>query len=270
MLQSHVPQCTILSQKCAHMCTFLLQNDALWDICLMHCGICEMGPFCLGTSMTIFSLLYLRTESKMSFLRDYHHWLHWKLSCFELSLYSLQWRHNKRDGISNRRRLDCLLNRLFMRKSKKTPKIRYTGLCEGNPPVTGGFPSQRTNNAEKSFRLMTSSCWRNLRCFTGSCHASDKTSPKWRHFHFSWWPVTVFSSYFYLYDKCHFTVRIDADCLTFRKICQTWHGIVRQSSMFNSSPPGQNGHHFRRRHFQTYFLEWTYYNFKSIFTEICS
>ena len=25
------------------MCTFLLQNGALWDICLMHHGICEMG-----------------------------------------------------------------------------------------------------------------------------------------------------------------------------------------------------------------------------------
>ena len=25
------------------MCTFLLQNGALWDICPMHCGICEMG-----------------------------------------------------------------------------------------------------------------------------------------------------------------------------------------------------------------------------------
>ena len=27
-----------------HLCTFFfLQNWALWDICLMHCGICEMG-----------------------------------------------------------------------------------------------------------------------------------------------------------------------------------------------------------------------------------
>ena len=26
-----------------HMCTFLLQNGALWDICLMHCKSCEMG-----------------------------------------------------------------------------------------------------------------------------------------------------------------------------------------------------------------------------------
>ena len=24
------------------MCTFLLENGALWDICIMHCGICEM------------------------------------------------------------------------------------------------------------------------------------------------------------------------------------------------------------------------------------
>ena len=28
-------------------------------------------------------------------------------------------------------------------RSKKTSKIHVTGLCEGNPPVTGGFPSQR-------------------------------------------------------------------------------------------------------------------------------
>ena len=39
MHKSHIPQCTILWQKCAHVCTFLLQNDALWDIYLMHCGI---------------------------------------------------------------------------------------------------------------------------------------------------------------------------------------------------------------------------------------
>ena len=33
----------------------------------------------------------------------------------------------------------------------KSPRI--TGLCEGNPPVTGGFPSQRASDAENvSFR----------------------------------------------------------------------------------------------------------------------
>ena len=32
--------------------------------------------------------------------------------------------------------------------SKKTFKLRATGLFEGNPPVNGGFPSQRASNAE--------------------------------------------------------------------------------------------------------------------------
>ena len=53
---------------------------------------------------------------------------------------SLQWRHGERDGVSNHRRLDCLLSRLFSRRSKKISKLRVTGICEGNPPVTGGFP----------------------------------------------------------------------------------------------------------------------------------
>ena len=54
--------------------------------------------------------------------------------------YSLQWRHNERDGVSNHLRLDFLLNRLFRRRSKKTAKLRVTALCEGNPSVTGGTP----------------------------------------------------------------------------------------------------------------------------------
>ena len=51
-------------------------------------------------------------------------------------------------GVSNHRRLDYLLNRLFKRRSKKTSKAHVTGLCEGKPPVTGGFLSQRDSNAE--------------------------------------------------------------------------------------------------------------------------
>ena len=64
---------------------------------------------------------------------------------------SLQWRHNERDGDSNHRRLHCLPNRLFRRTSKTTSKLRVTGLCEGNPPVPGGFPSQRASNTENIF-----------------------------------------------------------------------------------------------------------------------
>ena len=61
---------------------------------------------------------------------------------------ALQWRHNKLDGVSNHRRLDYWLNRLFRRRSKKASKLRVTGLCEGNSPVTGKFPSQRASIAE--------------------------------------------------------------------------------------------------------------------------
>ena len=46
-------------------------------------------------------------------------------------MFSLQSRYNERDGVSNHRRLDYLLNRLFRRKSNKTPKPHVTDLCEG-------------------------------------------------------------------------------------------------------------------------------------------
>ena len=62
--------------------------------------------------------------------------------------YYIQWCHNEHDDVSNHRRPDCLLNSLFRLRSKKTSKIRVAGHCEGNPPVTGLFPSQRVSNAE--------------------------------------------------------------------------------------------------------------------------
>ena len=47
---------------------------------------------------------------------------------------SLRWRHNDHAGVSNHQPHGCLLNRLFRRRSKKTSKLRVTGLCEGNSP----------------------------------------------------------------------------------------------------------------------------------------
>ena len=66
---------------------------------------------------------------------------HWQtmIPCKELSL---QWRHNGPDGVSNHQPHDCLLKRLFRRRSKKTPKLRVTGLCEGE------FPAQMASNTE--------------------------------------------------------------------------------------------------------------------------
>ena len=60
----------------------------------------------------------------------------------------LRWRHNERDSVSNHQPYDCLPNRLFRRRWKKTSKLRVTGLCAGNSPGTGEFPAQMASNAE--------------------------------------------------------------------------------------------------------------------------
>ena len=48
--------------------------------------------------------------------------------------FPLQWRHNGWDNVSSHQPFGCLLNRLFGRRSKKTSKLRVTGLCAGNSP----------------------------------------------------------------------------------------------------------------------------------------
>ena len=63
--------------------------------------------------------------------------------------YSLQWRHNDRDGVSNHRPHHCLLNSIFRRRSK------ITGLC-----------------AKIVFHLMTSSCYFSI---------SHDDVIKWKH-----------------------------------------------------------------------------------------
>ena len=69
---------------------------------------------------------------------------------------TLQWRHDKRGGISNHQPHDYSFDRFFRRRSKKTSKLRVTGLCGGNSPVTDGFHSQRASHVENA-----SIYWRN-------------------------------------------------------------------------------------------------------------
>ena len=76
--------------------------------------------------------------------------------------HPLQWRHQS---------YDCLLNRLFKRRSKKTSKLRVTGLCAGNSPVTGEFPAQRASNAEnvsiwwRHYRYVNGKAWHGMHMF---------------------------------------------------------------------------------------------------------
>ena len=88
-------------------------------------------------------------KKKRFFLCGWRQWFN--------SKYPLQWRHNEHDGVSNHQPHDCLPKGLFRRRSKKTPKLCITGLCEGNSLVTSNaenvsiwwryyvFASQRIN-----------------------------------------------------------------------------------------------------------------------------
>ena len=72
----------------------------------------------------------------------------WEIKQGRYSSFALRWRHNERDSVSNHQPHDCLLNRLFRRRSKKTSKLRVTGLCAGNSPGTGEFPAHMASYAE--------------------------------------------------------------------------------------------------------------------------
>ena len=96
---------------------------------------------------------------KFSWCRLCWHWQH------AVSSWTLRWRYNEHDGVSNHLRLNCLHKLLFRRRSKKTSKLRVTGLCAGNPPVTGGFPSQRASHTENVFIWWRHHGWQKQRVF---------------------------------------------------------------------------------------------------------
>ena len=56
--------------------------------------------------------------------------------------WSLQWRLDGRDNVSNHQPHVCFLNRLFRHRSKKTSKLCVTGLCGGNSSGAGDFPAK--------------------------------------------------------------------------------------------------------------------------------
>ena len=73
--------------------------------------------------------------------------------------FSLHWRHNERDCVSNHQPHDCLLSRLLRRRSKKTSKLYITGLCAG---INWWIPRTNGQWRGKCFHLMTSSCLKRL------------------------------------------------------------------------------------------------------------
>ena len=86
------------------------------------------------------------------------------------SWYSLQWRHNERDGVSNHRRLDCLPNRLF-RQIKENIEAPCHWHLWGESTMIGGVPSQGAPLTEN-----VAIWWRHhgLRCIITPCNTAMK------------------------------------------------------------------------------------------------
>ena len=121
----------------------------------------------------------------------------------------LQWRQNGRDSVSNHQPRDCLLNRLFRRRSKKTSKLRVTGLCVGNSPGTGEFSAQTASNAENV------SIWWRHHGYRVSLRKSENLDTKSREIAFSHNLTQLF------WNVAQNTTRMQLWCVhIFKTICQ--------------------------------------------------
>ena len=84
----------------------------------------------------------------------------------------------------------------FRRRSKKTSKLRVSGLCGGNSPVTGEFPAQRASDAGN-----VSIWWRHHGKGNHEC-VQLIISPRWHYLwhsdetkcHRSWPPLVQLNS----------------------------------------------------------------------------
>ena len=118
-----------------------------------HGHIWNMTPRAPNISRTPVNITTSRFMAPSHYLNQWWFIISWtpSMTCLcatSITNYSLHWRHNDHDGVSNHQPHGCLLNRLFGGRSEKTSKLRVTGLCVGNSPGTGEFPAQRASYAE--------------------------------------------------------------------------------------------------------------------------
>ena len=178
-------------------------------------------------------------------------------ACFTTTYYhSLQWCHNGCSGVSNHQPHDCLLNHLFRRRSKKTSKLRVTGLCVGNSPVTGELPRTKSQYRGKCFHVMTSSCGPIIsECTYDSLNILVKENVLliWEY---------MCKLYHIFYDRPGSSI---AYCSTIdlKRVpifwAQIWYVLAWSKCVT-----------LCRRHFEMHVLSWKLLSFDSNYIEICS
>ena len=147
-----------------HKIYFHLMTPSCWMDYMLHV------KYLCDAKCILWNIRYMYAFSAIS-----KHWYDtriWTLFSWKTMTHlvlTLRWRHNGLDSVTNHQPHDCLLNRSFGHRSKKTSKLRVTGLCVGNSPVTGEFPAQMANNAEN-----VSIWWRHHQSeHVGSCWRGD-------------------------------------------------------------------------------------------------
>ena len=131
--------------------------DDLNECCILKRG----SAFCMNVIIICVPIKHIEAETVWPQKSRHFKWIflnEFRLKCHcglfkwvQLIIFqhSLQLCLNGCDGVSNHHHHDCLFNRLFRRRSKKTSTLCVTGLCARNSPVTREFPVQMASNAEK-------------------------------------------------------------------------------------------------------------------------
>ena len=161
---------------------------------------------------------------------------------------ALRWLHNERDGVSNHQLHECLLNLLFRRRSKKTAKLRVTGFCEGNSPVTGEFPAQRATIAEN-----VSIWWLHHGLFLSITFLHIEGCMCWTGpFEFRWLKVYIHNPSYYHHQIG--SIHLSHCCHIFPWLC-VWDGCTIIFCHLLRLYPGKTGTLFPFLMFSLWFLQ---------------
>ena len=133
MHQTDIPESTTLCNGNVHICAYFCYK-------VVHCGIWNWCIAGFVTSILPCCGISYKGPIEMNW--------HWVSAKHQEAEDPLQWHNNERVSVSNHQPHNCLLNRLFGRRSKKTSKFHVTGLCAGNSLGIGEFPTQMASNAE--------------------------------------------------------------------------------------------------------------------------
>ena len=122
--------------------TWIKIQQCSWNKMTLKMHFAKWQPFVSASQCVyIIATCICYDQLSLNMLKD--HLLCWAYFCVSGQIiFTLQWRHNGRGAMTSQitSHHDFLLKRLFRRRSNTTSKLRATGLCAGNSPVTGEFP----------------------------------------------------------------------------------------------------------------------------------